>query len=715
MDDKSLAHYRIGEKLGEGGMGEVYAAEDTKLGRQVALKILPEKMAGAPERLERFEREAKAVAALNHPNIVTIHSVEEAGGHHFITMELVEGKTLAELLLKGALPLDSFLEVALSLTDALNAAHGRGITHRDLKPANVMVGGEDGRIKVLDFGLSKIRGLEQPQENTVTAAATLTQQGVILGTVPYMSPEQLQGKPVDHRSDIFSLGIMLYEMATGRRPFQGETSVDLISSILRDVPRPVTEVKVDLPRDLGRIVRRCLEKDPQRRYQSVQDIRTELQDLDRESAKTTTTTPSIAVLPFVDMSPEGDQEYFCDGIAEELINALIKAGGLRIPSRTSAFGFKGKDLNIQEIGKELNVETVLEGSVRKAGNRLRINARLGKVADGYQLWAETFDREMEDVFAIQDEIARNISRALKGVLTDQDEASTPKAPTENVKAYEYYLRGRQLFHNLSRPSLERARRLFKRACELDPNYANAWAGIADCCSLMYMYWDATEAQLQEAEAASQKALELDSDAAESHVARGLAVSLNQRYDEATREFEHAIELNPELFEALYFYARTCVAHGKREQAATLFEQACRQRPEDYVAPNFLGALNATLGRKNESEAAYRRSLEAAERHLDLFPEEPRALYMGANALAILNEDNRARDWAERATLADPEEPVVLYNVACTFAKLGDVDKAIDCLDEAITFGMGQKDWFEHDADLDVLRDNPRFDALLERL
>jgi TolB-like protein/Tfp pilus assembly protein PilF len=478
----------------------------------------------------------------------------------------------------------------------------------------------------------------------------------------------------------------------------------------------VTEVKVDLPADLGRIVRRCLEKDPQRRFQSVQDIRTELEDLQRGGVTETKEQPSIAVLPFVDMSPERDQEYFCDGTAEELINSLIKAGGLRVASRTSAFGYKGKDLKIQEMGKELNVGTVLEGSVRKAGNRLRINAQLVNVTDGYQLWAETFDREMEDVFAIQDEIARSISRALKGVLTEQEEASSlPRVPTGSVKAYEFYLRGRQLFHGHSRNSLERARRLFQRACELDPEYGNAWAGVADCCSLMYMYWDATESQLEQAEEASRKALELDPDAAETHVARGLAVSLNQRYDEATREFELAIRQNGELYEAFYFYARACVAQGKLERSAELFEQACRMRPEDYVAPAFLGGINDALGRKNESEAAYRRALDAAEGHLELFPEEPRALYMGAISLAALEDNERARDWADRALVADPEEPIVLYNVACTYARLGEIEKAIDCLDEAITFGMGQKEWFEHDSDLDPVREHPRFQALLERL
>jgi serine/threonine protein kinase/Flp pilus assembly protein TadD len=714
MIERTLAHYKIVEKLGEGGMGQVFVAEDSRLGRRVALKVLSEEMAQDPDRLQRFEREARAVAALNHPNIVTIYSVEEADGQHFITMELVEGKTLAEELLKGPLRLERFYDMAHSLTDALNAAHSQGIVHRDLKPANVMVGPK-GRVKILDFGLAKLRGADADGISPDIATATLTQEGLILGTVPYMSPEQLQGKPADHRSDVFSLGIMLYEMATGRRPFQGETSVDLISAILRDTPRPVTEVKVDLPHDLGRIIRRCLEKDAGRRYQSVQDIRTEFEDLVSDKTQVSEGPPSLAVLSFTDMSPERDQEYFCDGIAEELINSLIRAGGLRVASRTATFALKNKELSIREMGDELNVAHLLEGSVRKAGNRLRINAQLVNVQDGYQPWAETFDREMEDVFAIQDEIARSISRALKGVLTETDEKVAPKAPTENVKAYEFYLRGRQLFHDLSRTSLDRSRRLFMRAVELDPSYANAWAGIADSSSLIYMYWDATEAQLEQAGEASRKALELDPDAAESHMARGLAVSLSRRYDEAAKEFETAIKLNPELFEAHYFFARTCVAQGKLEQAAELFERACQLRPEDYAAPNILASSYRGLGRKNECESAYRRSLEAAEGHLEIFPNEPRALYMGAMALSALGETDRAMDWAARALAADPEEPIVLYNVACTYCHLGEYDKAIDCLDDAITFGMGQKEWFEHDSDLDPLRDNPRFQELLARL
>ena len=714
MIDKTLAHYRIVDKLGEGGMGQVFVAEDSRLGRRVALKVLSEEMAQDPERLQRFEREARAVAALNHPNIVTIYSVEEAEGHHFITMELVEGKTLAEELLKGPLRLERFYDMAHSLTDALNAAHSQGIVHRDLKPANVMVGPE-GRVKVLDFGLAKLRGAGADGISPDIATATLTQDGLILGTVPYMSPEQLQGRPADHRSDVFSLGIMLYEMVTGRRPFQGETSVDLISSILRDNPRPVTEIKVDLPHDLGRIIRRCLEKDADRRYQSVQEIRTELEDLVADKTQVSEGPPSLAVLSFTDMSPERDQEYFCDGIAEELINSLIRAGGLRVASRTATFALKGKSLSIRDMGDELNVTHLLEGSVRKAGNRLRINAQLVNVQDGYQPWAETFDREMEDVFAIQDEIARSISRALKGVLSEKEDEPASKAPTENVKAYEFYLRGRQLFHDLSRTSLDRSRRLFKRAVELDPNYANAWAGIADSSSLIYMYWDATEAQLEQAEEASRKALELDPNGAESHMARGLAVSLNQRYDEAAREYETAIRLNPELFEAHYFFARTRVAQGKLEQAAELFEQACRLRPEDYAAPNILASAYRGLGRVNECESAYRRSLEAAEGHLEIFPDEPRALYMGAMALSALGERERSMEWAARALEADPEEPIVLYNVACTYCHLGEYEKAIDCLDDAVTFGMGQKEWFEHDSDLDPLRDNPRFQELLARL
>ncbi|HEV8202454.1 MAG TPA: serine/threonine-protein kinase, partial [Candidatus Polarisedimenticolia bacterium] len=364
---RTIGHYKIEGKLGSGGMGDVYLARDLKLDREVALKVLPPDMAANPQRLQRFEREAKTVATLNHPNIVTLFSVEEADGVRFLTMERVIGQALDVRITPGGMSFKGFMEVARPLADALAAAHEKGVVHRDLKPANVMVS-DDGRVKVLDFGLAKLQEPDRPDNLSDIKTQGLTREGTIVGTVPYMSPEQLQGRAVDHRSDLFSLGVIYYQMLTGRRPFHGGTSAETISSILRDTPHSVNEINVSLPNHLGRIVRRCLNKDPNERYQTARDLAIDLKELKEEiSDSERVNVNSIAVLPFANMSPDPEQEYFCEGIAEELINGLGRIKNLRVASRTSAFQFKGSKHDIREIGERLNVEKVVEGSVRKSG------------------------------------------------------------------------------------------------------------------------------------------------------------------------------------------------------------------------------------------------------------------------------------------------------------------------------------------------------------
>ncbi|MGB3563796.1 MAG: protein kinase, partial [Thermoanaerobaculia bacterium] len=530
MIGKTLSHFKILDKLGAGGMGTVYLAEDSTLNRKVALKMLPAAMAADPERLERFQREAKTVAALNHPSIVTIYSVEASDQGHFITMEHVDGTSLDRLISSGGLPVEKFFQIVIPLADALSAAHERGITHRDLKPANIMVTA-DGRVKVLDFGLAKLHVPDPSSTDPEMPTQALTQEGMVMGTVPYMSPEQVQGKPADHRSDLFSMGVILYEMSTGQRPFRGETSADLVSSILRDSPRPVTEINVELPDHLGRLIKRCLEKEPTRRFQSALDLRNELEELQREAGAEQSAIPSMAVLPLADLSPDKDQDYFCEGIAEEIINALVKIEGLRVASRTSTFQIKESVSDIREIGERLKVETVLGGSVRKAGDRIRITAQLIKVADGYHIWSERYDRELKDVFAIQDEIAQSIVEALQVKLAPTEKGGIEKATT-SVQAYDYYLKGRKFFYQFRQQGIEFARQMFARAIIIDPQYARAYAGVADCCSFLYMYFESTEDNLNEADAASQKAIECNPDSAEAHASRGLALSLRQEFDKA---------------------------------------------------------------------------------------------------------------------------------------------------------------------------------------
>ena len=713
MIGQTLSHYKVLDKLGEGGMGTVYLAEDTSLNRKVALKMLPAQMASDPERLERFQREARAVAALNHPNIVTIYSVEESEHGPFITMELVNGKSLDRVISPAGLPIKEFLSIALALADALSSAHEKGITHRDLKPANIMVT-VDGRVKILDFGLAK-QQVVAPGDD-IPDMATLTREGVVIGTVPYMSPEQVQGKALDHTTDIFSVGIILYEMATGERPFQGQTPAELVSSILRDSPRPVNDVSAALPTSLGGIITRCLAKESGRRYPTARELYQGLKRLENEMETTAgKSAPSIAVLPFADLSPEKDQDYFCEGLAEELINALVKIEGLRVASRTSAFQIKETVSDTREIGRRLNVGSVLGGSVRKAGNRLRVTAQLTDVADGYHLWSERYDRNLEDIFAIQDDIAQSIVQALKVTLGPTGKAVIEKAAKVDVQAYDYYLKGRKFFYQFRQQGFEFARQMFARAIVIDPQYARAYAGVADCCSLLYMYFDSRTENLKEADAASRKAVEIDPGSAEAHASRGLAVSLRREFDEARVEFETALRLDPRNFEAHYLYARSLVGQGKPEEAAEHFRRACEINPENYDAPSLYAQTLHGLGRRAQSEAAYRQALEVVKKHLELNPDDSRATNLGAVCFVHLGEREEAAKWAGRAVINDPDNIIVLYNVACVYSQLGEVERAIDCLEQSITSGMGQREWIENDPDLDPVREHPRFVTLKQRL
>ena len=432
-----LGTYEILAAIGSGGMGEVYRARDLRLGRDVAIKVLPSEVASSPERLARFDREARTVAGLNHPNIVVLHSIEEEDGIRFLTMELVDGQNLAELISPGGFSVSRILELSIPLADALAAAHERGVVHRDLKPGNVMVT-RDGRVKVLDFGLAK---LVDPGSEAKTVLA-LSTAGHMVGTVPYMAPEQIRGEDVDVRGDLFALGIIVYELAIGQRPFGGETAVDISHAILRDIPEPLTRLRSDIPNDLERIVSRCLEKNPRERSQSALDVANELRRVQRDLERGHRDAPepagvaSIAVLPFVNRSREEDDEYFSDGLADELLNVLAKIRGLRVAARSSAFTFKGKQVTVSEVGKVLNVATVLEGSVRKAGNRVRVSVQLVKVSDGYHLWSETYDRTLDDIFAVQDDIGQSVVNELRSTLLGEeaDAREKSKVKVEVAKA-----------------------------------------------------------------------------------------------------------------------------------------------------------------------------------------------------------------------------------------------------------------------------------------
>jgi non-specific serine/threonine protein kinase len=723
-----LGPYEIVHLIGAGGMGEVYRARDTRLDRDVAIKVLPEKYAQDAHALARFQREVKAVANLSHSNIVAIYDFGTDNHRPYAVMELLEGQTLGQLLRQRKLDWPETVELAAAIADGLAGAHAKKIVHRDIKPENVYLPAAGG-LKILDFGLAR---LERPAGADAPAGSSLnTEPGMLMGTVLYMSPEQVRGLPADARSDIFALGCVLFEMMVGRCPFCGETSADTIAAILQDPPPPLSSSGRSYPAELERIVLRCLEKAPDRRYQAAKDLTADLRQVLRTAPAAAASTqqesvafpvtplpaaaktaPSVAVLPFRNLSSDPENEYFSDGLAEELINVLSKVEGLHVASRTSVFVFKNKSEDIRKIGEQLNVRTVLEGSVRKSGQRLRISTQLVSVADGFQLWSETFNRELKDVFEIQDEIAQSIAKALRVLLGDKAKQAMEKKAAADVRAYDLYLRGLQYMHQLRCQGYEFALQMFGQALAIDPSYARAQAGVSLCYAQLYLFGGRQPAHVEQADLTSRKALELDAESAEAHVARGLVLGLKQSFDQSRQEFELALRIDPLLFEAFYFYGRALNTQGDLEQAAAMFEKAAQLRLEDYQCPSHLGAIYRSMGRVSQARAANLRAFDCIEKHLAHHPDDARATYLGAIVLSRLERSEQAVAWASRALKVGPNEVATLYAVACVYAGNGVADRALECLEQAVKNGYANKRWLENDGDLISLRGHPRWQALL---
>jgi serine/threonine protein kinase/Tfp pilus assembly protein PilF len=723
-DGRQLLHYRILESLGKGGMGEVYLAEDTKLDRRVALKVLPPEVAGDSERRARFEREARSIAALNHPNIVTVHSVESAEGVHFITMEFVKGEPLSQKIPPDGLPLPKVLEFAVPLADALAAAHEKGITHRDLKPENVMIT-TDGRLKVLDFGLAKqaVRAVPDPDGETQAVGANLTREGRIVGTMSYMSPEQAEGRAVDPRSDVFSLGVMLYEMATGQRPFRGDTSLSTLSAILKDTPQPLHEVKPELPRAFDAILDRCLAKDPDGRFPSATDLRHELVEL-RDTAPSShrswwlplllvlvgllavtlivrevapeQTAPlapdtaahaiednraSVAVLPFVNMSADPENEYFSDGLAETLMHKLAQLRNLRVAARTSSFAFKNRNEDVRKIAEALNVSSILEGSVQKSGNQLRITTQLIDAATGSQLFSRKFNRTGDDVFAIQDEIAQEVVTALQVELLGGENDRLQTHDTQSVEAFNAYLLGLQRLNAQDWSELREALGYFERAVKLDPEYALAWARIAETYTWMSGTGLIGDAEATEAAIpAVDRALSIDPDLADALALRGSFLAQQGRRIVAAAEFARAMELNPDSSTSSLFYGIFLMSSLRYGEGVQVLQSAIGRDPLNIL-------LQAILAVGHEGMGDFVEARRAIDRVREIDPHNARGYY-GVACIERMAHGNlvQAVPWLLQAMQKDPEDYEISIRLVFIFLDLDDTANAKRYLDRALAAG-----------------------------
>jgi len=624
---KELSHYKVLSTLGRGGMGEVYLAQDSRLNRKVALKILPAEMALVPERLERFRREARAVAALNHPNIVTIYSVEEADGVHFLTMELVDGDPLVSRIKEGGLSLEEFLEIALPLAEALEAAHAKGIAHRDLKPHNVMVA-RDGRVKVLDFGLAKITapsGRTAPHQETATQALppdALTTEGVVVGTVPYMSPEQVAGQAVDHRTDIFSMGVIFYEMASGRRPFAGSSSAELVSSILRDTPPSVTELRPDLPSDLGRIVRRCLAKEPADRFQTTRDVVNELRDLQHESSTPGIRHPSaaaadegfwVAVLPFKHRGSDPGVEALAEGLSEDIVTGLSRFSYLKVISRSSTLRYDNQTADVRAVGRELGARYVVEGSLRQAGPTLRATVQLVDASSGVHLWAETYNRSFrpEQIFELQDELAPTIVSTvadMHGVLLRTMTARVHGKRAADLSPYEALLRSFGYTERITADEHAEARAALELAIERAPDQAACWAMLSMLYAEEHKHGFNTRPDpLGRALETARRAVEA---APADHLAQhalAQAFFFRRELQDFRLAAERAIALNPMDGDTTAFMGILMAYAGDWDHGVEVAEGALRLNPHHPGWYRFASCLNAY--RKGD----YRAALELARK------------------------------------------------------------------------------------------------------
>jgi len=702
MIGKTISHYQIREKIGQGGMGVVYKAEDTKLKRNVALKFLPPELTSDSAARQRFINEAQAASALDHQNICTVHEIDEdKDGQTFIVMACYEGETLKLKIDKGKLKIEEAIDYTIQIAQGLEKAHKKGIVHRDIKPANIYIT-DEGVAKIVDFGLAKLVG-----------QVKLTRTGTTTGTIAYMSPEQIQASEADERSDLWSLGVLLYEMLTGDLPFKGDYEAAIIYEILNSEPKTFQQLPSGVPDHVSTLISQLLQKDRNRRISSAREIINQLRS--PQTVKPPKEIKSIAVLYFENMSDDKDAEYFCAGMTEDLITDLSKIKKLKVIPRSDILPYRKKEIQSRQVGEALHVHYIVEGSVRKGGDKIRITAQLIDIKSGYQVWADRYDRLVEDVFNVQIEVSEKIAEALKVSLTESEKKLLAKKPTDDLRAYDFYMRGSEFLLKRGKKNNDAAIQMFEHALSMDPGFPLAYAGLAEAYSYNYTFYDGDRSWLDKTMEMNEKALELDPDLIEAQIGIGLVYFFQKRLKEASYHFEQVLKIRQDLYLVLFWLGTIHFCLGKHDAAIEYHRKGAIIKPYSEEPWHHISMIFHKKGDPDSAREAATKMVDLALHKLEVDPEDGIVLSRMALTYAVIGEDKKSLEILKKAEEIQPDDGIALYNCGATYTWLGQKDEALKYLKAACDKGfMNVIHWFKNDPYLESIRNDRKFRELLSK-